>query len=234
MTPQQEISRVRRLLKRGQRRIRQIVTFNRRRRRRLKHLREALAPRFGVDFAWGRPSAAAMKAVGVSFVCRYLSFDTTGKSLTAAEARAYSAAGLDLVTVWETTADRALAGEAAGEADAKLARAMATKCGQPTHRPIYFAVDLETTAHAVAPYFRGVAKVLGPAGAGVYGSYTVCSGLLGAHIIDYAWQTYAWSGGAWFAGAHLQQFSNGHKLDGIEVDYDRSTAPDFGQWRVAG
>jgi hypothetical protein len=174
-----------------------------------------------------------MKAAGVSFVCRYLSSEP-GKGLTAAEARGYSAAGLDLVTVWETTADRALAGEAAGEIDAKLARAMAAKCGQPPGRPIYFAVDLETTAHAVAPYFHGVAKVLGPAGAGVYGSYAVCSGLLGAHIIDYDWQTYAWSNGAWFAGAHLQQYSNGHRLDGVEVDYDRSTAPDFGQWRIAG
>jgi hypothetical protein len=69
---------------------------------------------FGVDYAWGRPGAAALKRAGAKFACRYLSHDTTGKNLTRAEADELSAAGLWLVVVWETTANRALDGRAAG------------------------------------------------------------------------------------------------------------------------
>lgn len=224
-----EISRIRKLIKRGQRRIRQIVTFNKKRRKRIKKLREQAAPRFGVDFAWGSMTVHDLRDAGVTFVCRYLSH-TLSKNLSIGEARAYARAGIDVVVVWETTAERARGSKDDGEADARSALQQAEACGMPKGRPIFFAVDFEGSAAEVEDYFRGVERVLGRAGTGVYGSYAVCAGLLDLGLVGFAWQTYAWSNGLWERRAQLQQYSNGHNIGGSEVDYDRSTAVDFGQW----
>jgi hypothetical protein len=75
----------------------------------------------GIDYAFGRPTMAALKSAGIKFVCRYLSHSPS-KNLTAAEARKLTDAGIWIVVVWETTAKRALDGHAAGAADAKDAR----------------------------------------------------------------------------------------------------------------
>src|SRR5262245_42064334 len=41
----------------------------------------------GLDYAWSRPSSPqALRSAGYSFVARYLSYDTTGKNLSAGEA----------------------------------------------------------------------------------------------------------------------------------------------------
>ena len=57
------------------------------------------------------------------------------------------------------------------------------------------------------------------------------SHLFDAGLIGYGWQTYAWSDGQWDHRAQLRQYSNGHTIAGVGVDYDQSTAVDFGQWR---
>lgn len=225
-----KISRIRKLIKKGQRRIKQIVTFNQKRRKRIKRLRQQAAPRFGVDFAYGNFTTAELKAAGVTFVCRYLSPEIQ-KNLSLNEARAYASAGIDVVVVWESTGSRALAGRIAGTVDAHGALKQAHQCRIPAGRPIYFAVDLETSAASVAEYFAGVESVLGRAGTGVYGSYAVCAGLFDRGLVGFGWQTYAWSNGLWERRAQLQQYSNGHVIAGTEVDYDRSVAVDFGQWQ---
>ena len=61
---------------------------------------EELSVRKGVDYAWGRPSFSTMHHDGYSFVARYLSYDTSGKSLTHAEAQSLIHDGFDVVTVW--------------------------------------------------------------------------------------------------------------------------------------
>lgn len=190
---------------------------------------------FGVDYAWGRPGAAALKAAGARFVCRYLSHDTTGKNLTRAEADALSKAGLWLVVVWETTATRALAGRAAGVADARDAWSQARTCGMPDDRPIYFAVDWDaTTAQQphINEYLDGAASVLGRGRVGLYAGYGPIKRAFDAGKITYGWQTYAWSGGRWDTRAQLQQYSNDHRINNVGVDYDRAVAGDYGQWRV--
>ncbi len=185
---------------------------------------------FGVDWAWGDASPDALRKANVKFACRYLSRDSA-KNLTAAEAKILSDARIDLVVVWETTADRAKQGVAAGRLDAREALKQARACGMPEDAPIYFAVDFDGTAAQVAPYFRGVAGVLGKSRTGVYGGLRVVAGLFDAGIVDYGWQTYAWSGGKWDRRAQLQQYSNARTLAGVSCDYDRATADDFGQWR---
>src|SRR4029079_4505302 len=56
----------------------------------------------GVDYAWSRPtSPQALRSAGYTFVARYLSYDTTGKNLSAGEAQGLFAAGIDVVANWE-------------------------------------------------------------------------------------------------------------------------------------
>ncbi|GAA4105911.1 DUF1906 domain-containing protein [Actinomadura miaoliensis] len=190
---------------------------------------------FGVDYAWGRPGPDALKKAGARFVCRYLSHDTSGKNLTRAEADQLSRAGLWLVVVWETTARRALSGRSGGAADARDAAKQAANCGMPEDRPIYFAVDFDASASqqaAVNAYLDGAASVIGRDRVGLYAGYGPTKRALDAGKARWAWQTYAWSGGKWDARAHIQQYSNDHKINGVGVDYDRAMKDDYGQWRV--
>src|SRR3569833_3043963 len=187
-----------------------------------------------IDYAFGRPSMAALKAAGIKFVCRYLSHSHS-KNLTPAEARKLTDAGIWIVVVWEPTAKRALAGLAGGAADARDARAQARNCGRPDDRPVYFAVDWDASSgqqSAINSYLDGAASVLGRDQVGIYGGYGPVKRALDGGRAKWGWQTYAWSGGRWVSRAQLQQYSNGHTVGGVDCDYDRSKAVDFGQWRV--
>lgn len=188
----------------------------------------------GLDYAWGRPTMAALKDAGVKFVCRYLSHSPS-KNLTSTEAHQLSDAGIWIAVVWETTAKRALDGRTAGVADALDAQTQAQACGMPAGRPIYFAVDWDASSGqqgAINNYLDGAASVLGKAQVGIYGGYGPVKRAMDSGHAAWGWQTYAWSGGRWAADAQLQQYSNDHTLGGVGVDYDRATRDDYGQWRV--
>lgn len=188
----------------------------------------------GIDYAFGRPGVAALKAAGVKFVCRYLSHSPT-KNLTSAEAHSLSGAGIWIVVVWETTANRALAGRTAGVADAIDAQMQAQACGMPAGRPIYFAVDWDASTSqqaAINAYLDGAASVLSRDRVGIYGGHGPVKRALDAGKAKWAWQTYAWSGGQWDGRAQLQQYSNGHTLGGVGCDYNRAKKADYGQWRI--
>ena len=189
---------------------------------------------FGVDYVSG-PPVAALKAAGVTFVCRYLSYVndlTKVKLLTPAEARALSDAGISIVSNYEWYANRPLEGTTAGTQDATIAAEQHAACGGPASRPIYFSVDADVAGEQCARYFQGVASVIGKARTGAYGSYRVLKYLFDTGLILWGWQTYAWSGGLWEPRAQLQQYLNGVSMGGYAVDYDRSTQSDFGAWRV--
>jgi hypothetical protein len=189
---------------------------------------------FGLDYVSG-PSVADLKAAGVSFVCRYLSYVnalTQVKLLTPNEAKTLSQAGISIVSNYEWYANRALEGFSSGVQDARIAQQQHAACGGPTDRPIYFSVDTDTDGAHVADYFHGVASVLGLHRTGAYGSYRVLQYLFNEGLIAWGWQTYAWSYGAWEPRAHIQQYQNGVSLAGHSVDYNRSYKSDFGQWKV--
>jgi Domain of unknown function (DUF1906) len=76
--------------------------------------------RKGGDYSFARPSISELKKAGITFVCRYLSH-SPAKNLTLKEAEELSAAGIDIVSIWEDTATRATEGHEAGVADAKAA-----------------------------------------------------------------------------------------------------------------
>jgi hypothetical protein len=183
----------------------------------------------GVDYSDGDPGGAALAAAGMSFAARYLSHNA-GKNLTRAEADDLAAHGVSCVVVWETMAQRAGAGRAAGMADAKEAAAQATARGMPSGRPIYFAVDYDATPSAVVAYFQGVASVLGLARTGVYGGYKVVDYLLDHKLATWAWQTVAWSGGRWDPRAVIRQYASTIRINGVSCDHDTAYAADYGQW----
>jgi hypothetical protein len=192
---------------------------------------------FGIDWAWASSvNVNAMKKAGVKFACRYLSHDHS-KNLTASEAEFLSSAGIALVVVWETTANRALGGSPAGNVDAIEALTQARHIRIPQGRPIYFAVDFDASPAQQAiidSYLNGAGSVLGTAGykVGVYGGFYVVKRCLEQGSADYGWQTYAWSGGKIAPSAHIYQYSNGHTLAGVSCDYNRALKGDFGEFRV--
>lgn len=183
---------------------------------------------WGVDYPWTHPSAAALQASGAAFAMRYLSTDAS-KNLSRAEADDLAAHGIWCGVVWETTAGRALAGQAAGAADARTAAAQAAACGMPADRPIYFAVDTDTSWSSVQAYFAGVASVLGAARTGVYGGLRVVQGAAASGLVTWYWQTSAWSGGVWDPRAHLRQ-GGGITIGGVDCDRNTTTVTDYGQW----
>lgn len=187
---------------------------------------------FGLDYVTG-PPIADLKAAGVTFVCRYLSFEndqTRVKILNPVEAKTLSDAGIAIVSLYEWYANRPLEGFASGVQDAHIAQSQHTACGGPVDRPLYFAVDIDVDGSQVVEYFRGAASIIGLHRVGVYGSYRVTKYLFDNNLITWGWQTYAWSDGAWEPRAHIQQYQNGMNIAGHSVDFDRSIKSDFGQW----
>lgn len=182
---------------------------------------------FGVDFAWGRPTVAQLKAAGVHFVCRYLSHDTA-KDISLSELKSYEAAGIEVAFNWESTGTDS--GRANGIADAHAAQALATALGKP-HAPIIFSMDFDPRGREaeILAYAAGCASVLGYNRTGLYSGYAGIHAFFNTKVGKYGWQTYAWSGGQWDPRAQLQQYSNGHTIGGKSVDFDRATTADFGQ-----
>ena len=192
--------------------------------------------RKGGDYSFARPSISELKKAGITFVCRYLSH-TPAKNLTLKEAEELSAAGIDIVSIWESTALRATEGHEAGVADAKAAldqqRAVDDPRGRDNGKPIYFAVDADVEPKRVIPYFQGVGSVLDVHGAkrvGVYGSAAVCEALKEAGHVQWTWRAnpHGWCGYPGKGFNIIQELEQ--VLKGVDLDYAETT--DFGQWRV--
>jgi hypothetical protein len=180
----------------------------------------------GIDAAWSRPTPSQMTAAGKRFIVGYVSHDAS-KNLTRANCQAYLNAGISVGLVWETTTNRALAGNAAGLADGKEARSQANALGFPADRPIFTAVDFDAS-HAqltgpVDDYLTGFAKGVGGFRlAGVYGGIKTVKYVLDEDLMTWGWQTYAWSNGKWDPRAYAQQYRNGVNIAGHDTDLDRT------------
>jgi len=181
-----------------------------------------------------------IKAHGYEFVVRYLSYNSR-KNLSPGEAKKLSGAGLDLVAVFEARGnviDNFTSEQ--GAKDAAQALQLAAQIGQPEGSAIYFAVDLDATAHqiivAIMPYFAAVKKgVCGKHRVGVYGSGLVCDSLRKADLAELFMLACAsgWQGTKTFTGAHLRQsLPTGRDGFGFQVDPDEAMTADFGQFRV--
>ncbi len=186
---------------------------------------------FGIDYAWGVPNITVFKRMGVHFAGGYLSPDPS-KNITAAEYRAFEKAGMGMISFWESTASRALDGKSAGEHDAEQAVAQIKQLGGPYKTaPVLFTQDFGSYGGAwrTDAYHDGTARVIGKYRAGKYGDYEACARHL-SRGYHYVCQTYAWSGGRWDPRAQLRQYSNGHTIAGLSVDFDTESGADYGQW----
>lgn len=187
----------------------------------------------GCDYSWGRPNLGGLKQAGMTFVCRYVSPDTTGKNLTANEANAIRANGMNIVTNWEWEKTAALNGRAQGVSDAARAINMHNDIGGPSQIGIYFSIDFDAQdneMHQVAAYIDGCTATIGYDRVGVYGGKRVIDNMAATNRCKYFWQTYAWSYGQWSGAANLRQVQNSVVVAGGEVDIDESMTVDYGGW----
>jgi hypothetical protein len=178
---------------------------------------------FGVDYAWGKVPYDALKKAGVRFVLRYISHDA-GKDLSLVELKALHKRGIKVGLVFETTAQRALSGYSGGQSDATYAKQRCHALGLDDI-PVFFACDWDATDAQkpdIAKYLGGAVSVLGHARVGVYGSYYVVKYMVNMKACDWFWQTYAWSGGLIHPDAHVLQYSNGHSIGGLSLDFDHA------------
>lgn len=182
-------------------------------------------------------AAKALAASGYRFAARYLvPANYAWKRLTRSKAAAIAGAGLMVVSVYETTANRPAGGAANGRADGASARAEAELIGQPAGSAIYFAVDYDAQPgdyDAIEAYLKAAAAQLPNYTVGVYGSYAVIEEMARRGACRHFWQTYAWSRGNKSARANIYQYSNEVRLAGMSVDLNESYGGE-GWWNANG
>lgn len=189
--------------------------------------------RFGLDSVSPVP-VAAHHAAGSSVALRYLS-RSTSKVITRSEHEAYKQGGIDLVLVFEDSGRPDISGYAGGKADAEFAlRQAVAVLGSPPRPPrIRFAADYDPAgdAEATDAYYDGVAAVMHRSTCGPYGGIEVVA-RQAKRGFEALWQTYAWSNGAFFGSPYnsAYQYSNGHTIGGVGVDFNDLYGSDFGQW----
>jgi hypothetical protein len=193
----------------------------------------------GVDYSvrWSPALLRAMVSGGYTFAVRYIGTPGRGKNLTLTEIAALRARGVDVVAVFEDREGTALLGYAQGVKDAKRAFADADRLGMPADRPIYFAVDTDTTVARVREYFRGLSAAYPLSRIGVYGGYQIVKGLADEGLVTWLWQTRAWSKFMgrlrWDYRAHLAQFPmTSHDVVLGACDLDWALKADYGQWEA--
>ncbi|HYV35072.1 MAG TPA: glycoside hydrolase domain-containing protein [Gemmataceae bacterium] len=193
--------------------------------------------RQGVDYSVDRPSPSALKAAGYDFVVRYVSPAGNAKNITPSEAQALQSAGIDIILVFESTANRMLDGFAAGVADANTAVTVATAAGAPQGFFCYFACDFDASQSDQAPinaYLDGAASALGSVSrVGFYGGYGPVKNVLDAGKATKGWQTAAWSGGIRDSRISLFQHAGAVSIAGGSCDIDDGYASDLGQWSTS-
>jgi len=179
-------------------------------------------------------SVSALKALGCTFISRYTSEQSW--ALTPSEAKALSDAGIAIVANYEHYTTDWQGGHAQGVTNANTGLRVATACGMPAGRPIYFSVDMDADPTAVvnSGYFQGINSVLGAGRTGVYASTGVCKALKAAGLVQWTWRTMStgWNGGAGVpSDFNVMQiyppFNNTY-------DHNESVTADFGQWFVGG
>jgi hypothetical protein len=190
--------------------------------------------------------ALALREVhGFDFALRYYSHNAA-KNLSLGEARALSAAGMQIGVVWETSGTYpGFFTLAQGVADGSAAHRMAFEAiGQPPGSAIYFAVDYNASQAdldgPVDDYFTGVHAGLFAAGGGqqlyqvgVYGSGLCCATMRdrGAAVFSWLSQSTAFNGSQAYARGLqydlIQYLPQRLEIDGatLVVDPD-ATHPD--------
>jgi hypothetical protein len=181
--------------------------------------------------------AKALKDAGYVASARYLGKHTIGleNGLSLMEANAIRAAGLHLISIWETKPTRAsYFTREQGLEDARNAVKEAHWLGQPHWTAIYFTVDFDAQEEdmpRIIEYFQGVQHNLGGYKLGVYGGIRTLQAVLNSSVRPaYWWQTIAWSGGQQFVRADLYQAQVNQLIEGFGVDINEIKVENPGWW----
>jgi Domain of unknown function (DUF1906) len=193
----------------------------------------------GVDYAFQKPHASALKAAGKTFACRYGGAGTSDKWLTSGELADLHGHGIAVVANVEGAANGMLGGYDTGARWARQAASHFHLLGMPSDRPIYLSADFDVQPGqwgAVHAALMGARDAIGAERVGIYGGRFVIARAQAENAAQWFWQTYAWSGSParWLPGVHLQQYRNGVTIGGASCDLDRALVQDFGQWGEAG
>ena len=175
------------------------------------------------------PSAAhCLTQLGFTFVARYYrSRKSKLNRLTREEALTISAAGLNIVAVFEYAGTKAsyFTSEQAAM-DVKDALDQIAEVQQPVGSAVYFAVDYNATMEdiegPVTNYFTLINGALRPRFLpGVYGSGATCAAMLAAGLADFAWlsQSVGFLGTPGFTSWSLKQ-GMPHQFCGLDTDPD--------------
>lgn len=169
---------------------------------------------------------------GVKTFGRYLP-TSAWKGLTLEEVKIITQYGGDIFTIYEDNATLlTYFTESQGAHDGKEAEKMALNLGQPKGTPIYFTVDFDVQPkdfHNILKYFKSIKMQHYKVRA--YGHDKIIDYLADHGAIDKGYQTYAWSGGRKSKHTVIYQYSNGERMAGIPVDYDKLSG-DVGSWNL--
>lgn len=165
---------------------------------------------------------ASIKRAGYLWTGRYLvPPNSYRKALTLEEAKRITDAGLKILTVYETTANRAKSGWTGGIYDGEVASTCAKNINMPESGCIYFAVDYDAPTsdfQTIENYLRAAKSVIFPYKIGVYGGFKVIEYLAGKNVCDCYWQCMAWSYGKRHEARNVYQAKADVKYLGISVD----------------
>ena len=190
----------------------------------------------GVDYSYGRPAPAALKAAGIDFVGRYLWYPgCDSKAIDTGELAGLRAVGLPVVFGFEKTATRALGGYPAGVEDGQQSQSSLDTL-HASDAPVYFAVDFDPDRRpvggtdetpAVIDYFHGIGATIPWGRCGVYAGDRVWQRVSGKWL----WQAQATSWSTLYPSpaAHIVQ-GVGSVVAGSSVDLDTASVSDYGQW----
>lgn len=175
----------------------------------------------GLDYT-ARIDPAALKQAKVDVVFRYVMPQTPfwTKALTNAEAAELLAAGIGIVSNFESTADRMKGGTQAGHEDALTLLADWHALGAPAGLVGWFSADWDVQPQEVVlvlDYLTAAAEVLGGKQyVGLYGGYRAVSAAADNGFA--IWQTSAWSYGRWDPRCAARQDGGQAVIGGVTVD----------------
>lgn len=188
-----------------------------------------------------KDKAIELVKLGFTFVGRYcvpMSGSLTYKAMTLDEANEIRSAGLAIMPIWETTAERAKTGYSGGVADGIAAEKRAKELGIPVGTVIYFTVDYnapESDFISIEQYFRAAKWNVGAYKLGIYAPSNVLRSI--GSICDKRWLMYAWNcGNAQYDVKQTHYQGNKEALAvgeavGFAVDLDEAKSLD-GMWRA--
>jgi hypothetical protein len=149
----------------------------------------------GLDYSWARPPVSVLKAYGIKFVCRYLSWPS-GKVITKSEYDNYVRNGIEVFLNWEFAARDGQGGSYAGRIHAQEAVRQAKNLGYPRGATIYFSIaDFDvfgTNSVAACDAYALAARTVTRAAGyrfGVYGSDRYLEHLRSIGLLDDGWQS---------------------------------------------